>query len=164
MGLEASFCQGIRRCWKVSFSPRPCTHQRPLSCQRKRSGWSLPFYLSVSGGEDGRQSAIVHDVRSRGSLTARHNVFVGHLQEEKGSTRIPWEDNTTKGPPQSDRPVGLHPNRNQKVTAHLRTQCPPQNRRRTKTLRWKQSWMSPSPRLSSMLLRADSQAGLPSST
>ena len=66
-------------------------------------------------------------------------------------------------PPQCGRPVALRPNRNQKVRAHLRTHCPRQSRRRTHRLKRSDEnspGCHPISRLSSMLSRADSQAGL----
>ena len=116
MGLEASFVKGFASVGQF-VSHRGLAHTKdPFVVNENEMVGAHRFFLSVSSGEDGRQSAIVHDVRSRGSQTARHNVFVGHLHEEKAP-----RESHGKTTPQK-----VHPNRNQKVRDHLRTQCPPQ--------------------------------------
>ena len=139
------------------------------STTRQRNGWMRQRVRSWSWAKAVPERRVTDKaIYTSLAMVCKNDALDGRsFARTRVSTRIPWEDNTTKGPPQSDRPVGLHPNRNQKARAHLRTQCPHKKRKRTPCLTRsdeKQSWMSPSPGLNSMLSRADSQAALPSST
>ena len=87
-GSRGLVCQRIRKHWTVCLSPRPCTHQRPLSYQRNEVVGAHRFFLSVSSGEDGRQSAIVHDMRSCGSQTARHNRGIAEARLHRSYTNF----------------------------------------------------------------------------
>ena len=66
----------------ITETLRPFPHRRPQGCQHKMVG-ARCFFLSVPSGENGRQSAIMHVVGSRGPQTTRHDLFLGHLFEEK---------------------------------------------------------------------------------
>ena len=65
--------QRTRRLGIACLSPRPYPRRRPRGCQQtqKMVGASC-FLLFVSSGEDGRQSAVIHDAGSRGTQTIRH--------------------------------------------------------------------------------------------
>ena len=83
LGLEASLVKGFTGLtWPVS--QRGLTNaEDPKVVNRHKMVGARCFFLSVSSGEDGRQSAIIHDVGSRGTQTTRLDLFVGHLYEEK---------------------------------------------------------------------------------
>ena len=80
-GLEASLVKGVAGLTQPVSHCGLC-HTKNSKVVNKMVGTRCIF-LSVSSGENGRQSAIMHDLGSRGPQTTRHDFFVGHLFEEK---------------------------------------------------------------------------------
>ena len=84
IGSRGLVRQRTRKLDIVCLSARPYHTEDPKVDNKHKKVGARCFFLYVSSGEDGKQRTIIHDVGFRGTQTTRrHDLFVGHLCEEK---------------------------------------------------------------------------------